>query len=191
MPGMAEMLELLPTLPSERAHILTPSPSREELCQRVAARSADSTFFQHLPYEIRRRILVDAFGGRTVHMDLRFGYPEAPRGDDAVESDARAATHCNRNRMDRYERVPWDPKYLELDVSKPKEWIWSSSVCHRVFPNKRTGKFYYEADPNVAEDRCRFGGYRTLSWFYCQGYGVVHNQCFLGIMGWLLSCRQA
>jgi hypothetical protein len=191
MPGMAEMLELLPSLPSERPHILTPSPSQEKLCQRIAAAPADNTFFQQLPYEIRRRVLIEAFGSRTVHMDLRFGHPEVPRGDGVVESDARERPHCNRNRMDRYERVSWDPRYLELDILKPKEWIWSSSVCHRAFPHWTDTRYANKEDPNAAEDRCRFGGYRATSGHYCQVYGADHTQCSLGVMGWLLSCRQA
>ncbi|KFY94706.1 hypothetical protein V500_03100 [Pseudogymnoascus sp. VKM F-4518 (FW-2643)] len=58
----------LPFLPFERPSILTPSPSRDALVS-----SMDSYgYFQLLPYEIRRPILIEALGGRTLHMDLAY-----------------------------------------------------------------------------------------------------------------------
>lgn len=62
--------------------------------------------------------------------------------------------------------------------SIPPAWIWWSSVCHR-----------HPIIPEVCcEDTCRSGGYGTL----CPMFPGVHPfKCFVGVMGWLLTCRQA
>ncbi len=65
----------LPVLPPKRQHILTPCPSHENLIHHATAKSA---FFQRLPRELRRQIYISVYGSRTVHMDLRFSYPELP-----------------------------------------------------------------------------------------------------------------
>lgn len=41
-----------------------------------SAAIAASPFFTKLPLELRRRIYIFAFGGRTVHIDLRFSGPD-------------------------------------------------------------------------------------------------------------------
>ncbi|KFY47460.1 hypothetical protein V496_10631 [Pseudogymnoascus sp. VKM F-4515 (FW-2607)] len=59
----------LPFLPTKRQNILTPSPSQENLVS-----SMDNYgIFHRLPLEIRCTILIEAFGGRTLHMDLTPG----------------------------------------------------------------------------------------------------------------------
>ena len=53
-------------------------------------------------------------------------------------------------------------------------WVWSSSVCHR----------HPMAEP--WDDRCQSGSSRELCNHFYPG-----DNCLLGVMGWLLSCRQA
>lgn len=62
--------------------------------------------------------------------------------------------------------------------SIPPAWIWWSSVCHRhpIIPER------------CCEDTCRTGMTGTL----CPLFPGVHPfKCFVGVMGWLLTCRQA
>ena len=96
----------LPVLPP-RQRVLTPSSSHENIIRNIPPQSA---FFQRLPLELRRQIYIAAFGGRTVHMDLRFGYPELPDPPHAPlnAEDTRLQDHTVR-----------------------AGWFWWSSVCHR------------------------------------------------------------
>ncbi|KFY70416.1 hypothetical protein V499_09185 [Pseudogymnoascus sp. VKM F-103] len=55
----------LPTLPPTRPRVLTPSPSRETLTSSAASATSTSAFFQTLPFEIRHKILKEAFGPQT------------------------------------------------------------------------------------------------------------------------------
>ncbi|KAF5695616.1 hypothetical protein FDENT_241 [Fusarium denticulatum] len=68
-----------PTLPSPRSHFLTPSPSMEALSQS----QQNALFFQMLPYEIRKQILTEAFGDRTIHVDLAYSHPSMPGSNKA------------------------------------------------------------------------------------------------------------
>lgn len=40
----------------------------------VAHATAESAFIQRLPKEVRRCILIEAFGGQSLHFDLQFEY---------------------------------------------------------------------------------------------------------------------
>ena len=143
----------LPVLPMKRQHILTPTPSHENL--NIHHGTANGAFFRRLPFELRREIYLLAFGNRSVHMHLEYGYAE-PTGTG----------HARRDR---------DGKYA-LDRTVPPEWRWWSSVCHR----------------NPVEDawldQCRTGDNRARCYLFP---GKKPDKCFLGVMGWLLTCRQA
>lgn len=157
----------LPFLPAQRPRILTPSPSHEFLVPSVASAAAKSSFFQRLPFEIRHKILTEAFGDMTVHMDLRYDRPPVPSRGPKF---SHAGVHAPGGR----------PK---LDKSKPKQWRWWSSVCHRSAPIP-LGESW---STKPFEDGCRWGeGYWCESW-----PGETQHKCFIGAMGWLLSCRQA
>lgn len=56
-------------------------------------------------------------------------------------------------------------------------WVWWSSVCHR-----------HPIAPAWA-DQCHLGSPREM----CDTYyaGQWPGKCFLGIMGWILACRQS
>ena len=140
-----------PVLPKIRKRALTPSPSHESL---VLDTSPKCVFFQRLPWELRRQIQMDAFGGRTVHMDLQYTYP-----------NLRGSSHAG---LDNHYGRLWDR-------TGSLNWRWWSSVCHR---HPIQGGW---------EDHCRSaGGVYCLLWA-----GEMPAKCLLGVMGWLLTCRQA
>ena len=161
----------LPILDSQRPCILTPSASHESLILSAAPATANSAFFQRLPFELRQKILIEALGNRTVHMDLRFDRPmlvPQNRQQDVARCHANVAAPSLKPKPDR---------------SKPKRWLWWSSVCHRAGP----GGFGSPMSEEAYEDECRQG---ESSW--CEFWpGEKPGKCFIGAMGWLLSCRQA
>lgn len=151
---------------------LTPSPSQE--C--VALQRADSSFFR-LPYDIRRMILVEAFGNSPLHMDLFFIYPIVPLEERKRDPDLAK----------RHAYLDWTSTTF---AHKPNDWTarrwrWQSTVCHRG-NGHRFG--YIHSGP--WDDNCRWGvalcNYRPERSEYS---GL--SDCFIGVMGWLLSCRQA
>ncbi|KAL6820275.1 hypothetical protein J3E69DRAFT_341565 [Trichoderma sp. SZMC 28015] len=162
----------LPRLPLTRPNVLTPSQSTEALAL------TNSPLFSKLPRELRYDILHRAFGGNLLHMDLSFVHPVAP-----IELGRILFSHTGMNVNDRLE-VNWD-------TTVPKSWQWWSSVCHRVMPNyEKTWSFIRMSHPEIprpGDDRCRYGDAH-----FCQSWpGTYPSKCKIGIMGWLLSCRQA
>ena len=146
----------LPVLPSKRKHLLTPSSSLENLKPLIEPNGA---FFARLPAELRRQIYVDAFGDRTVHLDLRQEFPRLVEAPKAPTHALVSEDGGERNR----EAGP--------------RWVWWSSVCHR-----------HPMAPAWA-DQCRVGSPRQM----CDAFypGQWPGKCFLGIMGWILACRQS
>ena len=157
-----------PYLPSERARPITPDESSQ-------AHSQDQSRLLSLPYDIRHRILALAFGDQTVHMDLTWEHPRLPR--PPVGSD-----HWNALRS-VHGLLPG------LDKTKPKDWHWQSSVCHRrglpagfvVVPP------HLDVPPSL--DRCREGQARFR--ICASTEGDNSGECLIGVMGWLLTCKQA
>jgi hypothetical protein len=116
----------LPLLPPQRPRDITPSPSHISLLPPMV--TANFSFFEKFPFEIRRQILIEAFGNRTVHMDLRFDHPMQPWKQKHRQ---KGHTHCDINfKYDKFEQR----REQRLDRSKPKQWLWWSSVCHRRPP---------------------------------------------------------
>ncbi|PTB39381.1 uncharacterized protein TrAFT101_007825 [Trichoderma asperellum] len=175
-----------PKLPSQRRARLTPTPSCDDFVSAANAATANSFFFTKLPLEIRRKILIEAFGGRTVHMDLVYDHPLLPPEEGAFileDGTWRRPPHGNMNL--RFQGGSCDVQNLRLDDSRPKEWAWRSSVCHRNIPG---------CPPTLrnqpAEDYCRFG--QTEWQRVCLTWpGEFPTKCLIGAMGWLRSCRQA
>jgi hypothetical protein len=96
--------------------------------------------FKLLPYEIRRSILVAAFGEQTMHMELKH---------NKSSSISDTASHSS--------------------------WQWSGCVCQRRSEWTETEKELKLARKiNPCDDAC----------FKGEGGRI-------GIMGWLLACRQA
>lgn len=165
----------LPVLPSPRPRVLTPSPSHESLIVSAATATENSPFFQNLPFEIRRRILLEAFGNVIVHMDLRLEHPILRRKDGPDSNPPH------------YHQSPFEPPKEQLDTWKPKEWQWWSCVCHRAPPGRAGFELKEMAFTEPFEDRCR-EGYDMWCEFWP---GEKPGKCHIGVMGWLLSCRQA
>ena len=166
----------VPQLLDPRPHVLTPS------CSTVAL-TPGSPFFEKLPPEIRREILTLAFGGRTVHMDLSYGHPAVPGGPEL----RRTYAHNGMNIID--DRFP---PTVVCNTALPKSWQWWGSVCHRLPPGHRrswrdiNGSLEHGLN-EPGGDFCRFGrGQCCPAW-----PGEVPFKCWIGAMGWLLSCRQA
>uniref|UniRef100_A0A0B7KGU7 DUF7730 domain-containing protein n=1 Tax=Bionectria ochroleuca TaxID=29856 RepID=A0A0B7KGU7_BIOOC len=188
-----ETAEPVPALPIVRPRLLTPSASREDLSFSATNVTAQCAIFGRLPFEIRRRILVEAFGGHTVHMDLSFDHPELPA--DEAHFDGSKENFPNHGNRHLDERKNWhmEVPQLRVDTSLPKGWIWRSSECHRRYPWKSRDELkgkQVDRYTNAAEDRCRFGGGlwpRMCQWWSGDG----PSKCCIGAMGWLLSCRQA
>jgi hypothetical protein len=155
-----------PTLPRLRPHILTPSPSTEALPQSRQV----APFFQMLPPEIRRQILMMAFGDRTVHMDLTYDHPPMP---------GKRETHAMNQE--------W---HLGLDKTRPKSWQWKGSTCHRYPP---PGSIYFRkgsySTQAVANDNCCVGLAVCCDMWAKNRKGLYG--CWIGVTGWLLACRQA
>ncbi|KAL5354197.1 hypothetical protein ACLOAV_000284 [Pseudogymnoascus australis] len=111
----------IPTLPKSRPRILTPSTSRESLFESAASATANSAFFLKLPFEIRHKILRDAFGDRTIHMDLYFDYPMKPLSE----------RQPNRTQGVGGARVPPPEPQWGIAREQRKQWQWLSGECYR------------------------------------------------------------
>jgi hypothetical protein len=151
----------------------------------------DSLFFTRLPSEIRHQILVAAFGGRTLHVDIR----ESPPMLSAAERQTQTATIAPKDMphgglgadLDRYSGWPTEVlrAAVESHVSTPggggaSPWQWWSCVCHRSPPHAMLTSPLWEDD-------CVHGKNT-----FCQYYsGEAPDKCLIGCMGWLTTCRQA
>ncbi|KFX93072.1 hypothetical protein O988_07011 [Pseudogymnoascus sp. VKM F-3808] len=142
----------------------------------------ENYLLHHLPFEVRRKILVYAFGEQTVHMDLQFRYPfEAPVKQR--EWGRHAGIDYYSERMDQ-----------EDIKGERKEWRWFSCVCHRLPPDAPQlplgrRRHYLRTRTNMGDpdtDLCLHGFGQCDKW-----PGDCPAKCLIGIMGWMLSCKQA
>lgn len=121
--------------------------------------------FFALPYDLRHQILKMAFGGRTVHIDLRV----RPPLHDFESSGGRSPGHAGYPPL-------FDAGSFSKHRSQGVTWQWFHCVCHRDPP------WVYRPD-EVCRDTCLTG--RAS----CQG-PWVYDACQLGAMGFLLCCKQ-
>ncbi|KAK3306261.1 uncharacterized protein B0T15DRAFT_534840 [Chaetomium strumarium] len=175
----------LPFLPAQRPRPLTPISSQQSPINlgRLA----------RVPPELRWRILIAAFGGRTLHLDMQFAHPRRADAFDLVAQDVNGAAHG-------FGVSPLSPWYFPARDA-PRAWRWTSCVCHRMLP---VGSRF--------ERRCLAKGRPVASYPHSDGclYGEVTychlwppetittramigapGKCMVGVMGWLLACRQA
>lgn len=103
-----------PSLPTPRPRALTldsspypPNPAETSTILHTASQSSCS-FFSRLPLELRILVYGHLFGNRTLHVLLRYDYP-----------DHRGTKHD----MSRFR--------TDTDMSRPEGWYWWHSVCHR------------------------------------------------------------
>ncbi|KAK4237795.1 hypothetical protein C8A03DRAFT_15678 [Achaetomium macrosporum] len=164
--------------------------------------------FQTLPLEVRQQILVHAFGNRTLHVDLTYDHPLV-RKPQSKKNRMRTLLSARANEKVARRRHCGLGSDLVRDTSQPKQWQWFGCVCHRRV---------VQADPIWAGDPgpqppmrrlepCNDGCITAPRFMKnpsewgtlcrCEPI-VVHSdrhmadhECFIGIMGWLLACRQA
>ncbi|KAI8959036.1 hypothetical protein F5Y11DRAFT_16880 [Daldinia sp. FL1419] len=169
----ARRIPPMPILPDDR-----PRPLKE--VAPLPEATANSTFFQSLPPEIRRHILIKAFGERVLHLDLRLEHP-LRKAHDAIKPG-----------LERHANVHLFHPSLR-DTVRAREWTWWSSICHNRYPSH-----HFDLSPpgiddfsrGPANDTCRspFQRHSCL----CEAYpGTAPAKCFVGVSGWLLVCRQA
>lgn len=152
---------------------LTPSSSSE--CLSIS-KSGSPSFFESLPFEIRRKILLEAFGEEVVHMELLS--PDALAKLDEIRTKKGTVHGGHAASKAIYRNSRWPRR-----VSKDAQWQWWSSVCHRS-PPILMGKDHSDEPWN---DECLQGRSHMCS----DWPGEDSTKCFIGAMGWLLSCRQA
>ncbi|CAH0054086.1 unnamed protein product [Clonostachys solani] len=145
-----------------------------------------------LPPELRYQILDDAFGGRTLHMSLEYQYPFYMAMFERYD-DPRFGCHA---KIERLVTV----KDSHLRTKEPKQWVWFGCVCHRSSCHaSRTARYLdkfgdingivsrdSDAPCEPKDDRCLEGIARCKEW-----PGIWPEKCQIGILGWLLTCRQA
>lgn len=143
-----------------------------------------------LPPELRRRILMAAFGGRTLHLGMQFAHPRRADAFDYCKEEFRHATqaHC---------LGAWPLSSLYgPDRDAPRTWRWLSCVCHRMLP---PGFLWKGRSPGVQyryphTDACLQGDAVFCSLWppetMPESIPAV-GKCMIGTMGWLLACRQA
>ncbi|RKL32161.1 hypothetical protein BFJ72_g10741 [Fusarium proliferatum] len=175
-------VSLLPN-PLPRPRCLTPSGFRDVAEEPGLPKPKPA--FQHcayykLPPDIRRYILILAFGNRRLHMDFSYDYPDMT--SDLIQPLDK--NHCGIVMENMY-----GAKLRVVDDTKPRSWIWWGSVCHRLPPDldiSRTGPMTHGGPDGPWADTCRIG-----EALYCDSWpGSFPSNCRIGIMGWLLSCRQ-
>lgn len=137
-------------------------------------------FFSKLPANIRRAILIAAFGKRTVHIDLAFDYPLIPAHLAPPLHPGHKPNHAGIYRQQDDDGRPPRPR-------GSKAWRWGSSVCHRDMEWRPKRLARYKTGP--WDDHCMEGG-PTLVCTHRFG-GTPPGSCRVGAIGFLLSCRQA
>ncbi|GKT96996.1 hypothetical protein CT0861_01762 [Colletotrichum tofieldiae] len=196
----------LPLLPSQRPRPITPTAT-------AAATTADSLVaalgtLARLSPELRRRILIAAFGERTLHLDLRL----APRGQRVNTSKyrspayehGRGAAPLTWSRVVVPQDVPGEATTTAKSAgskTKPEteadwewEWRWYGCVCHRVLPRgsaiERRAFTARGKSPYIwpHRDACLQGEAETCR-MWPPGTGTC--DCAIGALGWLRTCRRA
>lgn len=174
--------ESIPPLP-----FLPPSPSSGEstTAQDVvttATSSHNGIFFERLSPDLRRMILIEAFGDRAVHMDLRYDRPLRARS-------RRKTMPVHAGGVD----ILYNGNPPSRDSKQPRAWRYYSCVCHRdpvgLVDHSRGAGISEDLPSHPATDSCLCR--RLQSCDRPPGDTEDISRCFLGVMGWLLSCREA
>ncbi|TWU76000.1 hypothetical protein ED733_007080 [Metarhizium rileyi] len=146
---------------------------------------AKDSIFCRLPPEIRRQVLISAFGHRTVHMDLNFRVPL-----NLVEKQPHQGLNVHAK---IHRETPVPETYLDTRSGKTRAWRWFGCVCHRFDFDKtpplacgrrRNYRWAHFAEPDT--DLCLHGSGKCNSW-----PGSWPLKCQIGVMGWMLSCKRA
>ncbi|KAK4041493.1 hypothetical protein C8A01DRAFT_34446 [Parachaetomium inaequale] len=170
----------LPFLPAQRPRPLTPSASEQS--------PVTLGTLARLPAELRCRILMAAFGGRTLHLDLRLAHPRRP--------DDLAAPVSGHHEYEHDLGAAPLSEYYGPDEASPKTWRWYSSVCHRMEPpgsrwEHRSVRLGYPVYRYPHTDGCLRGEAMCCALWPPESAAGIQGKCRVGVMGWLLACRQA
>jgi hypothetical protein len=179
----------LPFLPAQRPRPLTPTASQQS--------PATLGTLARLPPELRRRILITAFGSRTLHLDLQFAHPRRADAVDAALADLSHSSGPGHG-------LGASPSgyYYFGDRDAPQAWRWTSCVCHRLVPpgSQWEQRFLEKGCPTYRyphTDQCLEGN-AHFCWMWPGPptgkpgqSGYAPGKCMVGAMGWLLACRQA
>lgn len=156
--------------------------SENAAAQDVAATHSatyNGNFFERLSPDLRRMILIEAFGDRTVHIHLQFDRPLRARPPRKMIHGGGVDVLDQRYSASR-------------QMKQPRAWQWYSCVCHRDpvwFVERSQGVGEGEMASRPMIDTCLRGQPQC-----CDGppgdRGDM-SRCYLGVMGWLMTCRQA
>lgn len=135
-------------------------------------------FFHQLPPELRRMILIEAFGRLTLHIHLGLNHPYLPATAILLYGSKLCHTQHGGASVPLQESAD-KPRKENRDTSKPMAWQWWSCVCHRGDPG---GQWFIQ--PHW--DRCLNG--RADCWLWP---GELPAKCQIGAIGWLRTCWQA
>lgn len=185
-------LSLAPSLP----------PRLESLSQEWCPSQQSHAGFFQLPLELRQRILREAFGDRTLHLDVR------ARTSMHVLMGPREANRCKGNALKMHRPgargwrrlAPWfSPKEYKYgwhsneSLEALPAWRWEGCFCH-------AGKVIWN-DPRRRDVLCSRGleplfydgCWRGKAWCCDEDgdYGVLPDDARVGAMGFLLSCKRA
>ncbi|KAK2596061.1 hypothetical protein N8I77_013569 [Diaporthe amygdali] len=163
-------LPFLPTPPSSSENVTTKDVAT------IVPTPNNGIFFERLPSDLRRIILIEAFGDRVVHMDLRYDRP-------LLAGNPRSTLHAGGiNISNPYNR----------QTEKPHAWQWYSCICHRDPEWCVRGHLSARAEDLTStpvKDSCLRGRFQSCHGLL--GDSGDMSMCFLGVMGWLMTCRQA
>lgn len=178
----------------------------------------NSPFFRRLPPELRRAILTTALGGRTLHAHLDFTHPKVARQPRAGPEQRQRRPRPDRwvGRLlttilprkltsgggARRAEGPAPHVHVVPDRTRPPAWQWTGCACHRLEELEEEHLYrLLSSCRNVGRrlppdwDRCC-----DSSWFCtCEEWRGKEEEeeewrrqeCGVGVMGWLLTCRQA
>lgn len=157
----------VPALPASRPYQIELAPAQGDM----SVATANSTFFQRLPPDVRRLILIEAVGDRIMHIDLQYGPPSA-----TVHAPLSTQTALHTLRQ----------------YYQSRRWQWYGCVCHRDpewrVRNSRIGGNTI-SEPKT--DNCLKEDDQPSSRACDSWSGQRPSKCHVGAMGWLRTCRQA
>lgn len=135
-----------------------------------------SPFFTRLPPEIRHAILLYAFGHRTMHVELATEHPLRRKRRRTSPGVTRDPTQS--------------PFIYVVDNAKPRQMLWRSSACPCNGPRSPPAHNWWHEhwhEPEIDVGLCKDGDTSA-----CESWtGVWPIRHYIGVMGWLLSCRRA
>ncbi|KAI9150003.1 HET-domain-containing protein [Paramyrothecium foliicola] len=148
-----------------------PIPSLPVTAWESCEPTAQTQGFFSLPFEIRRDILREAFGARTIHIDLRCRQ---------VPSTLQDISGLDLHHAGNPPPLLWSERFPAKERVPKREWRWYSCICHRGAPGQTNSIFGAELDT------CLEGIANCGLW-----PGMAPDKCRVGVMGFLVSSKQS